>query len=466
MSLEDFVYAINNFYFIYMFAYSIIFFITTVVASINLNDLFIRSEHLDNTMLVNHENYIPISILVPAYNEEITIIDTIESLLHLDYPEFEIIVINDGSKDLTKNKVINHFKLKKIDRPFRKRLVSKKINGIYENMDKINIVLVDKENGGKSDALNLGLNISRFPLFVCVDADSMLQYDSLSRIVQPFLEDDKVIAVGGNIKVSNGMLIKEGKVVEINEPKKWIVKFQMVEYLRVFLNSRVAFNKINANIIVSGAFGIYQKQAVIDIGGYNTSTIGEDMELIVKLHAFFKKNKKPYRIAYVSDAVCWTQVPESYKILRGQRRRWHIGMGQSLINYRFMFLNPKYGAVGLIAYPYFLLFEFITPIFEILGLFTISISYLFSLIKLDFFLIYLLVYMGYSIICSTISILVEKYLFDRIIPSKLVLKLILFSVFECFGYRQLCSLYRIEALGKLRSQQWGNMTRIKQHQQG
>lgn len=401
-------------------------------------------------------------MLVPAYNEEVTIIDTINSLLYLDYPEYEIIVINDGSTDNTAKVIIDYFNLKKVARPINKVVPCKDMKEIYENDDGIKIVLVNKENGGKSDALNMGINVSRYPLFVCVDADSMLQHDSLKKIVEPFLEDENTIAAGGNIKVSNQVVLDRGRVVDVTVPKKKMVIFQMIEYLRVFLNSRVALNGLNANMIISGAFGIYNKQAVINVGGYSLDVIGEDMEIVVKMHAFYRKNKLPFRIAYVPDAICWTQVLESHRVLKNQRRRWHTGLSQSLKNHWFVSFNPKYGAVGLIAYPYFLIFEYITPILEVLGIATIILSFILKIINVRFFIFYLLVYMGYNMVVSMIAVLLDKCLFGKDYPNKVFYKQFLCCVIESFGYRQLCSLYRLGAFNPFKKHDWGNMIRTKQ----
>ncbi len=461
MLVNNIIYYINVFFFIYMFLYAIVFFLTTMISSVNLDDFSIRKRHTSYAALKNDINHIPASILVPAYNEEVTIVDSINSLLHLDYPEYEIIVINDGSNDNTAEVVIDYFNLKQVARPIRKLVKSKDVIEIYENSEGVKIILVNKENGGKSDALNAGINISNFPLFVCVDADSMLQRDSLKKIVEPFLESDETIAVGGNIKVANAVILDNGNVVDVKSPKKWIVLFQMIEYIRVFLNSRVAFNGMNANLIVSGAFGIYKKQAVVNVGGYSHEIIGEDMEIVVKMHAFYRKNNIPYKIAYVSDAICWTQVPEKYSVLKKQRRRWHIGMGQSLKGHRFVNLNSKYGTVGLVAYPYFLLFEYITPILEILGITTIIVSYIFNIINLQFLLLYLLVYMGYNMIVSMIAVLLEKFIFGKNIPNELIGKLLFFCILESFGYRQLISIFRLGAFNPFRKNTWGNMERTK-----
>lgn len=460
--MERIIYAINVFFFLYMFIYAVFYFIMTYLASLSLDDFYVRKKHMSYAMLNNQDNFIPISIIVPAYNEEVTIVDSVNSLLNLDYPEYEIIVVNDGSGDNTSQRVIEHFGLKKVARPIRKQIKCNDEIDIYENQWKNRIILVNKKNGGKADALNMGINVSRFPLFICLDADSMLQEDSLRKIIIPFMESDYTIAVGGNIKVANQTVINKGKIVDIVVPKKWIVLFQMIEYYRVFLTSRVFLNSINANLIISGAFGLFNKRAVINVGGYTSGVIGEDMDLVVKLHAFYTKNKLQYRTSYVPDAICWSQVPESLAVLKTQRKRWHIGMGQSLLAHKFMCLNRAYGTAGMIAYPYFLIFEYITPIIEVLGITTIILSFVFDIINVSFFLAYLGLYIGYSIVVSIVSIFLESYLFGNTLSLRLMLKLVLFSIFESFGFRQLCSLFRLGAFfgNKGGKSQWGTMSRV------
>ncbi|MDO5568884.1 MAG: glycosyltransferase [bacterium] len=458
MSLETIIYYINVFFFIYMFVYAIIFFLTTFFASLSLDDFFVRKEHMSYTTLKNDDNYIPISVIVPAYNEELTIVDTVRSLLNLDYPKYEICVVNDGSTDKTKEILIETFNLKKITRPIRKQVPCKRLNSVYESVDGVRIMLINKENGMKADALNMGINACNYPLFVCMDADSMLQKDALRRIVVPYIEHDNTVAVGGNIKLSNDVVIVDGDLKKYRLPKKMIVKFQLVEYLRVFLTSRVAFNKFNANLIISGAFGLYNKSAVIKVGGYSVDSIGEDMELVVKLHAYFHKNKQDYHISYIPDAVCWTQAPDKFKILKNQRKRWHRGLIQSLRVNRFMFFNPTYGTVGMISYPFFVLFEYITPWLEVLGIITIIVSYLIGIINTQFFILYLLAYMGYSLVVSFVSVVLERNMFKNTMTRTMMFQMLGVCVLESFGYRQCCSLFRISAFfGK--DNKWGTMIR-------
>ena len=460
MSINIIIYYINIFFFVYMFLYSIAFFITTVFSSITLEKFLVRREFMGNTVLKNDYNYIPISIIVPAYNEELTIIDSIESLLNLDYKKFEIVIVNDGSSDKTVEVLVDYYNLAKVHKPYRRLVESKDAKAIYENENNIKITLVDKENGGKSDALNMGINICNYPMFLCMDADSIIKKDGLKKIVEPFLEDDNTVAVGGNIKVSNGMVIKDSEVVSSEGKTKFIVKMQKIEYLRVFLNSRVSLNGINGNLIISGAFGLYLKQAVINVGGYTEGLMGEDMEIIVKIHSYYQKNNLPYNTSYVPDAICYTQVPEKMRVLKRQRRRWHVGLGQSLKMHKYMFLNPSYGAVGLVTFPYFVFFEYLTPFLEIMGIITITVSYLLNLINLQFFLFYLLVYMGFNTIITIISIIINSYIFNDEHTS--VSQLIFYSIIEGFGYRQIISLFRISnPLGRRKEHKWGNMERVK-----
>ena len=458
MNLFSIIYIINIFFFFYMFLYATVFFLTTLFSAFKLDDYFKGKSYMSYTVINNKANYIPISILVPAYNEEVTIVDSINSLLNLNYPSYEIIMINDGSKDQTVAKVISHFNLKKVSKPYRKLIPTNEALDIYEGNGKIKIILVDKVNGGKSDALNMGINVCSFPTFLCIDADSMLQSDALQKIVEPFLEDDQMVAVGGDVKISNNLVIDNGEILSIEKPEKLIVIFQMIEYLRVFLNSRMSLNGINGNLIISGAFGLYNKQAVVNVGGYTNGLMGEDMEIIMKIHSFYLKNKISYKTSYVPDAICWTQVPEEVKVLKRQRRRWHVGLAQSLKRHRYMFLNPKYGLIGMVSFPYFLFFEYLTPFLEVIGLVTITLSFLLGIIDLNFFLFYLLVYMGFNIIVSMISIIIERYMFSSTVTNKITFQLILFSILESFGYRQIISLFRMGNIFK-KSHNWGEMTR-------
>lgn len=465
--LRLFVDYLNAFFLYYMFIYAIVFFISTIFAILNLNEDKRNKMYLNELSLKSTDNYVPVSILVPAYNEEETICDCVESLSYVDYPEYEIIVIDDGSNDDTSNKLINKFELKKVPRPIRRLVKCKNEQFTYEGYikDGIKLILVKKENGGKADALNMGINVSKYPLFISLDADSILQRDSISNIVMPFMEDDTTIAVGGSIKVANQIVLDKGKVIKVMPPKKILTIFQTIEYYRVFLTTRVWFNSFNGNLIISGAFGLFKKNAVLNVGGYDTDTVGEDMDLVVKLHSFYRKNKIKYKIKYEYKAICWSQVPEKLKDLKGQRRRWHIGLITSLNSHRYIFLNPKYGLVGIFSFLYFVVYEMFSCIIDVFGLIIILISYFSGLLNLKFLITFLFIYIFYSVIISLTAIILENYMFKYILKLSTLLKLMLFAFLESFGYRQLCSWYRITGfIGyRKRKYQWNKISRKKQN---
>lgn len=460
--LENIVDFINLLFMYYIFIYAIIFFISTVYSIIELYEFNLKKRFKNTINIYDKKSYTPASILVPAYNEEKTILKCIDSLLSLDYPEYEIVVINDGSKDKTLDVLVNRFNLKKVERPIRRLIRCKETIDVYEGFEKVNITLINKENGGKADALNMGINASKYPLFLTLDADSILQKDSLINIVIPFMENENTIAVGGNVKISNKVLLESGVVKKNSLPKKWLVIFQIIEYYRVFLTTRVWFNKFNGNLIISGAFGLFKKKAVINVGGYNSNSIGEDMELVMKLHSFNKKNENKYSIQYTPNAICWSQAPEKIRDLKSQRKRWHMGLMQSLFEHKYIFLNLKYGVVGVFSFLYYLVYEMLSCLIEICGAIFVTISYFTGFINLKFFITFMCIYMLYSTLISISSIFLEEYFFDTNLRVKDKLKLMLFSFLEAFGYRQICSLFRIVAIFTYRKKknQWGEIERV------
>lgn len=460
--LKNIIDFINNLIMYYVFIYAVIFFVSTIFSMINLNDHILRKRYRNNIRIKNKANYIPVSVLIPAYNEETTVIDCIKSILNLDYREFEIVVINDGSTDNTEKVIIEEFNLTKVARPIRRLVDCKTELSIYEGGNNIKITLINKENGGKADSLNMGVNAAKYPFVACIDADSVLKKDSLMEIVTPFIENDKTIAAGGNIKVSNQVVIEDGEVKEVGDPKKWIVILQLIEYYRVFLTTRVWMNKFNGNLIISGAFGLFKKQAIVNVGGYNPNSIGEDMELVVKLHSFYRKNKIPYSIQYVPEAICWSQVPETIGDLKSQRRRWHMGLMESMFEHKYIFMNPTYGIVGVFSFLYYVIYELFSCVIEVFGLLFMFIAYEYGYMNMDFFITFFLIYFMYTSVVSIASIILEGYMFDTMLTLKTKVKLILFSFIEPFGYRQLCSFFRILGIFKFRSRKhaWDKIGRI------
>lgn len=450
---------------IYIVIYAIIFFISTISSIIELEKNRVYRKYEYTFGLKSEENSIPISILVPAYNESQTIIDCIESNIYLDYPEFEIIVINDGSTDEMGELVRQHFKLKEINRPIKRVVPCQKEISIYEGKirEGINLILINKVNGGKADALNMGINVAKYPLIVCLDADSVLQYDSLSEIIVSFMKDSRTIAVGGNVKVSNQVVLDKGRVIEYLSPKKFIVMMQLIEYYRVFLNTRVWFNQFNGNLIISGAFGLFRKDAVIAVGGYDTNSVGEDMDLVLRLHSFYRKNQLPYRIGYEPRAICWSQVPSSLKDIKNQRRRWQIGLMTSLFNHRYMAFNFHYGFIGLFSYSYFIVYEMLSCLVDIFGLIFIMISYFTGFLNFSFFITFMLIYIIYNMVISIVAIKCEEFMFQGSLSFCDKMKLILFSIIENFGYHQLLSFYRLSAFIGYRRQkhQWKKINRVQ-----
>lgn len=404
----------------------------------------------------------PISLLVPAYNEEASITPSLKSLLQLDYPEFEIIVINDGSKDGTLAELKREFALLPFPEAYRRSVPCKEVRGIYRSALHPGLRVIDKANGGKADALNAGINAARHPLFCAVDADSILQRDSLSKVVQPFIEDPLTIVSGGTIRIANGCRISGGFLTEVGLPASLLVRFQVVEYLRAFLFGRLGWAPLNAVLIVSGAFGLFRKTEVVSAGGYRSDTVGEDMELIVRLHRINRLRGTPYRITYVPDPICWTEAPESLKVLRAQRTRWQRGLAESLAMNRRLLLHPRAGAVGWLAFPFFLLFEFLGPVIEVVGYALIIVGTALGLFSWEAFEIFMFVALSFGLLLSVTALLLEEMSFRLYPKQSQMFKLFLAAVLENFGYRQLVALWRLQGLWRWligARQHWGEMTR-------
>jgi len=404
-----------------------------------------------------------ISLLAPAYNEESTIAGSIRSLLQLTYAEYEIIVVNDGSKDRTLDVLIREFSLARFPEVYQMRIPTKTIRDVYRSEQYPNLRVVDKENGGKADALNAGINLSKYSLFCSLDADSIVQRDSLQRIVQPFLHDPTTVACGGTIRIANGCEVSGGFLVKVGLPGNLLALFQIVEYIRAFFFGRLGWSPLNAMLIISGAFGLFHKPTVLKVGGYRTETIGEDMELVVRLHRLLRESKTPYRITFVPDPICWTEAPEDLRTLRNQRIRWQRGLCESLSLNRELLLHPTGGMVGWIAFPFAMFFECLSPVMIAIGYFTIVVCFGLGLISGAAVAAFLLADVGLGMVVSVSALLLEEMSFH--IYPKPVHTLYLFAVAlaENVGYRQLNSMWRLIGLvrwlsGKKAS--WGDMTRV------
>ena len=450
---------VEGFFILYMIGYASFLFLSVAVGS---SDLYAGKRRVLLRNELSNDYYVPVSILVPAHNEGVTIQATIRSLLALDYKLYEIIVVDDGSSDNTVQILRDAFRLQQIDRPIQRRVACRPAQAVYESRAwKVPITLITKENGGKADALNMGINVAAYPYFVCIDADSVLQCDSLEKIVRPLLENAQVVAVGGAVRPCNGAEIETGRIIRYSMPKKLLACMQVLEYDRSFLASRILFDKFNGNIIISGAFGLFQKELVIQTGGYDPSTMGEDMELVVKLHVFCREHGLPYLIRYAADAICWTQVPEHLRDLCRQRRRWHIGLFQTMMKHRRILANLKYGAVSFVSYFYFLIYELFSPYIEVFGLLATVLAVAVDLINVPFMVAFFAVYVVYTAILSLTAFFARIHTVDLTLALSDVFKAVGPCAVEVSCLRFVMAWVRITALIGYRRKKahWGTIQR-------
>lgn len=404
----------------------------------------------------------PVALLVPAYNEAATIVESVRSLLALQYPSFEIVVVNDGSKDATLQTLIDAFDLAPIARHYDLAAPCRPILGVYGSSAQPKLLVVDKANGGKSDALNAALNLARAPLVCSMDADSLLEPDALLRAVRPFLEDpERVVAVGGTVRIVNGCSIRSGRVVEVGLPRNPLALLQTVEYLRAFLMARLAWSRVGALTIISGAFGLFRRQLVIEAGGYSHGTVGEDMELVVKLHRRMREQGAPYRIAFIAEPVCWTEAPETLSVLGRQRTRWHRGALETFARHRDLLFSVRHGRVGLLGFGYILMVDVLGPAIEAVGYLLVPAFWMLGLLSLDYLLAFLAVSFAFGVAVSVGAVALEEATLRRFPRGRDLLVLAGAAVVENFGYRQLNNLWRLQGTWEfLRGATgWGDMTR-------
>jgi cellulose synthase/poly-beta-1,6-N-acetylglucosamine synthase-like glycosyltransferase len=452
-----------NYFVLYYFVALNSIYLVLFLASLGEVIRFVRRTfRSDYQQILTSDMTWPISILVPAHNEEKTIVATVRSLLMLNYGQFEIVVINDGSSDRTLRELVRAFELRRMDKVYKRSIPTQRVRGVYGSLVQTNLLLVDKERGGKSDALNCGINFSRYPLFCSVDADSVIEEDALLKVVKPFMEHPaEMVAVGGIVRCVNGCEVNEGRVTRVGLPRNSLAAFQVVEYLRAFLTGRLGWSALRSLLIISGAFGLYKKKEVIEVGGYDHYTDTEDLELVVQLHENLRRKKQPYRIVFVPDPVCWTEVPTTWKILFQQRNRWHRGMLQSFARHKRIFFNPRYGLIGGFAFPYFLLFETCGPFVEILGYLSVALSLFLGILNVQFFLLFFVLAVVYGVFLSVAAILLEEISFRRYPRWEDLARLLLYGIAENFGYRQLLALFKVKGFWDFlrRRRMWGTMER-------
>jgi cellulose synthase/poly-beta-1,6-N-acetylglucosamine synthase-like glycosyltransferase len=384
-----------------------------------------------------------ITVIAPAHNEAASIRDSVKALLGLRYPKLEVVVVNDGSRDETLQILIDSFRLYRSSRRVSNRLETERVRAVYESLHPIRLVVVDKENGGKADAINAGLNVARSALVAVVDADSLLDDDALLLVAKPFLDEPgSTLACGGIIRIANGCTVSDGRILEVRAPRGFLAAYQVAEYLRAFLGGRVALSFLNSLLIVSGAFGLFDRAATIAAGGFSRGTVGEDMEMTLRLHRFGREHLGKYRVAFVPEPVCWTEVPESLGLLRSQRNRWQRGTVESLRAHRRLLFNPRFRGLGLLGMPYVLIFEALGPIAEIGGyLFTIA-GLAAGLITPSVALLFFLVSVGFGAMLSTFSVVLAEMTGRRYPGLGDMSKLLWVSIAENFGLRQMVTWWR------------------------
>jgi cellulose synthase/poly-beta-1,6-N-acetylglucosamine synthase-like glycosyltransferase len=403
-----------------------------------------------------------ITVILPAFNESAGIVESVYSLLALRYPTYEVLVVNDGSTDDTMDRLRDAFDLVPAHRALRTAIPTQTVEASYVSRRAPAVWVLDKQNGGKADALNAGVAAAQYPYVCCLDADALIETDALLRVAAPILDDPEcVVATGGIVRIANGSTIDHGRVTGVRLPGNPLAVLQVLEYFRAFLIGRVGWTRLNALLIISGAFGLFQRQAVEEVGGYATDTVGEDMELVVRLHRYHRARNIPYRIEFVADPVCWTEVPEDVGSLSRQRRRWHRGLGQTLWRHRDAVGNPRYGAFGLLAMPYFVFLEFFGPVIETLGTALTIVAFAVGDVSGASFIGFLILAFLVGILLSIAALALEEFNFRRHQRTRDIVSLVFYTVLENLGYRQLNDLWRMMAFVDLarRKQGWGAQKR-------
>lgn len=453
--------AFDLFMVVYLIAISLYYIALLALGWREISD-YVRSRPIRDFDLVSESHLsTAVSLLVPAYNEEPVLVEAISSLLQLHYANFEVIVVNDGSKDGTLDRLRDAFALTPVKAVPRVRLATKPVRGVYLSAVDERLRVIDKDNGGKADGLNAGLVFARYPLFLAVDADTVLDRDALSRLVWQFQAHPDTVACGGMVRIANGSTVADGRTVDVRTPKQMLVNLQILEYLRAFLAGRTAWSRLGILLIISGALGLFDRETVIEAGGYDTTTVGEDAELVFRLHHFCRMQNRPYRISFVADPVCWTEAPSALRQLTSQRDRWQRGLLQALWQHRSMVGRPSYGRIGLVGLPLLILFDVVGPVIEILGYPAFFATLALGLVSPLLLAEALVFGISFGLALSLAALLLEERGFQRYRRWSCVGRLVLAAIVENFGYRQYNTFIRVRALFRLRTgrHSWGEMPR-------
>jgi len=455
---------VNGLYLLYAILISSSYLLLALVALYSLRG-YLRKAHANEYRTILSSPFAPgISLLAPAYNEGLTIIDNVKSLLSIMYNNLEIIIINDGSKDDTLQKLVEGFQMEQVPYYHHPALATKPVRAIYKSRNKAfaKLIVVDKCNGGKADALNAGINISTRELVACIDVDCIIEREALLKMVVPYLKGNKpVIATGGVVRIANSCVIEAGRLQEVQLPKQQIVRFQTLEYIRAFLLGRMAWSHFNGLLLISGAFGLFRKDIVLKVGGYNTRTVGEDMELVVRMRSYMQTHKLPYRVAFIPEPLCWTEAPANYTILGRQRNRWTRGTIETLQLHKQMFFNPRYGFMGMVSYPFWLFFEWLAPLVEASGLLFMVAMMACGLVQWTTVFTLMLAVYTFAVLVSMLALVAEELTYHRYSRKRDVMKLALTALIEPLLFHPRTVWWAL--LGNrdlLRGKKtWGEMTR-------
>lgn len=403
-----------------------------------------------------------VSMLVPAHNESETVVESTRALLTLHYPNLEVVVVNDGSSDDTLGVLEREFGLVAVHPIYWRRLAHQEVRGIYRSGSNRGLVVVDKKAGGKADALNCALNLASGDLACAIDADTLIEPDGLLRMARPFLQGEGVVAAGGTIRVANGSEVRDGRVQTSRTPRRLLSGIQSVEYLRAFLFGRLGWNRLGGNLIISGAFGLFRREMVIAAGGYLSDTVGEDMELVARIRRQGVERGTAHRVEFIPDPVAWTEVPESLRGLGRQRDRWQRGLADVLWRSRDVAMRPRYGTLGLVALPYFIIIELLAPVVETIGLLTVALGLVTGSLDVSFALLFFLVAYGFGVLLSILTLMLDQFGGSRHTGVADRLLMVVWAGLESFGYRQCCTYWRLRGLVKFvrGNTSWGVSARV------
>jgi cellulose synthase/poly-beta-1,6-N-acetylglucosamine synthase-like glycosyltransferase len=389
----------------------------------------------------------PVTIIMPAWNEQSVIVGSVQSVLKTDYPSLEVIVVDDGSSDETLARLVRSFNLVKMDLIYRPSLATQPIRGFYLNPRVPNLLVISKENGGKPDSLNVGVNMTRTPYFCTLDSDCILEHDALLRLMVPIVQSPvNTVASGGIVRILNGCQMQGGRVVKVALPPTRLERFQVVEYLRSFLFGRTGWDVLGGTLIVSGALAVFHRETVVEVGGFAQDTVTEDMDLIAQLHRWAITEKRQIKMSFTSDPVCWTECPSSLKMLARQRRRWQLGLCQTLWKHSEMLFNRTYGLVGMLSFPFHLYVEALGSAVEFLGYFMIPLALMFGMVPPTLWILLVCLALAYGGFLSVGAVLLEELTYRRYPAFRDLMTLLLFAFLENIGYRQLVLYYRFQGV--------------------